>query len=261
MKTVNIDFTDSTIGTLGRAGEHNNTAVVCSLTPEFVKCDLMNAEISNANGEKISVEGEFNEEKNTFTVMLTKQLTVEGEIKIQLIGYVTQEGSDEPQIIVKSPVVSGVITPSINGIETQADSNPSLLDRIWTKIQAWADKIHTHSNKNVLDTITTDSLSGEKTIVENKAIRFSGALDSSKITVFENPMERIAINGFLNTSGTNTIPEYVFVFESGHAGFPTRLSMPKNVQWANGDVPDIKYGYRYVIRIFDDIASYEEVEV
>lgn len=150
MKTIHIDFTDSSVGTLGRAGEHNNTEIIFALSPELARCDFLTAEIGTAAGEKIPIEGTNNEENDTFSILLTKQFTVEGAISLQLVGYVTESDTAEPQIIAKSPVVSGIITPGINGVEAAADSNPSLLERIWTKMKS----IHTHINLSILDNLT-----------------------------------------------------------------------------------------------------------
>ncbi len=150
MKTIHIDFNDSAVGTLGRAGEHNNTEIVFTLTSELADCDLISAEICTANGEKIPVEGKRNEESSTFTVKLTRQLTVEGSLTLQLVGCVLQEDSDEPQIIAKSPVICGVIAQSINGMQTEADSNPTLLERIWAKVE----RFHKHNNLSLLDKLT-----------------------------------------------------------------------------------------------------------
>ena len=146
MKKINIDFTDSTVGNLGRAGEHNNTEIIFALSPELAKCDFLTAEIGTAAGDKVPVEGTYNEENNTFSILLTNQLTAEGKISLQLVGYVTDSETAEPQSIAKSPIVSGFITEGINGVETAAESNPNLLARIWAKIREWADKIHTHEN-------------------------------------------------------------------------------------------------------------------
>ena len=146
MKTINVDFTDSTVGNVGRAGEHNNTKIIFALSPELAKCDFLTAEVGTAAGEKVPIEGTYNEENSTFAIFLTNQLTVEGAISFQIVGYVTEYDTAEPQIITKSPVVSGFITQSINGVEVEADSNPNLLARIWAKVREWADKIHTHNN-------------------------------------------------------------------------------------------------------------------
>ena len=146
------------MGNLGRAGEHNNTKIIFALSPELAKCDFLTAEVSTAAGEKIPIEGIYDEENSTFAIFLTNQLTVEGAISLQLVGYVTESETAEPQIITKSPVVSGFITQGINGVETEADSNPNLLARIWAKVREWADKIHTHDNKKTLDQLYCKAL-------------------------------------------------------------------------------------------------------
>lgn len=123
---------------------------------------------------------------------------------------------------------------------------------------------HTHDNQEFLDSITEDifqNLSSNKLIHNIGGIRFSGALNSGRYNVFTSPMERLAITSLLNVDGADTIPEYVCIFTSGHAGLPTRLSLPRDVKWVNDDVPQIKANYKYIVRIFDGVASYSEVTV
>ena len=123
----------------------------------MAKCDFLTAEVGTAAGDKIPIEGTYNEENSTFSILLTNQLTVEGAISFQIVGYVTEYDTAEPQIITKSPVVSGFITQSINGVEVEADSRPNLLARIWAKIKEWTDKIHTHENQKTLDNLHCDA--------------------------------------------------------------------------------------------------------
>ena len=194
---------------------------------------------------KVSKDQHINLDKGEWEVYLHGNVNVNGEV----IERITTE--KETLFVKESGIVDGTPFPSVE---------ESTAEKILAKAQ-YAVEV-AESVREDFDNINTGGgASSIKPIVSITEIRFSGALSSDKIFVFEKPMERIAINGFLNASGTNTIPEYVFLFKSGHAGFTTRLSMPKTVKWANGDVPDIKYGYRYVVRIFDEIASYEEVEV
>ena len=186
MKTVSVNFTDSNLGVLGRAGEHNNTELVFVLTDELLNCDLIIAELGTSNGEKIPVKGECNDENKTFTIKLTRQTTVEGLLTLQLVGCVVQEGSEEPQIIAKSPVVCGNIAQSINGAETEADSNPSLLQRIWAKIEALAKKMHDHKNKETLDNLSPETM---------KLLKDGAVVKSIDITTDENnsPIMRLEL--------------------------------------------------------------------
>lgn len=155
MKTIHIDFTDSTVGTVGRAGEHNKTQLVFELTSDFKGCDFINAKFVTADGNEITLENLVPDEgSDTLRVELTQQLTVEGELEIQLIGYFVDAETDEPSRITKSPVVYGVIQKSARGTVTEADSNPSLLDRIWAKIKTF----HKHNNLSVLDKLTEETL-------------------------------------------------------------------------------------------------------
>lgn len=194
---------------------------------------------------KVNKDQHINLDKGEWEVYLHGNVNVNGEV----VERITTE--KETLFVKESGIVDGTPFPSVE---------ESTAEKILAKAQ-YAVEVAEGVREDFDNIDTGGGASSDKVIVSITEVRFSGALNSSKITVFENPMERIAITSFLNTSGENMIPEYVFLFESGHAGFPTRLSMPRNVQWANDDVPDIKYGYRYVVRIFDEIASYEEVEV
>lgn len=225
----------------------------------MAKCDFLTAEIGTAAGDKVPIEGTRTEENNTFSILLTDQLTAEGKISLQVVGYVTESDTAEPQIIAKSPVVSGFITQGINGVEAEADSNPNLLARIWTKIREWADKIHVHDNKELLDSITADALGNFRVIVENPAISFSGALRSDKYYIFTNPATKIAVTSLLNVGSANIIPEYIFEFTVGDT--LTRLSLPKDCVWSNNDIPTIKAYKKYIIRIVGNVATYSEVSI
>ncbi len=144
-----------------------------------MKCDFLTAEVGTAAGEKVPIEGIYDEENSTFSILLTNQLTVEGAISFQIVGYVTEYDTAEPQIITKSPVVSGFITQSINGVEVEADSNPNLLARIWAKIKDWTDKIHTHENKDTLDGFYCEA--AEYVPPENDFPIGGGAVKSNRI--------------------------------------------------------------------------------
>ena len=61
----------------------------------MAKCDFLTAEVGTAAGDKIPIEGTYNEENSTFSILLTNQLTVEGAISFQIVGYVTEYDTAE----------------------------------------------------------------------------------------------------------------------------------------------------------------------
>ncbi len=153
MKTLNIDFSTDRLGTIAREGEHNRTQLVFALDEGLRDCDFINVEFGIAgSGDKLVLENLCPEEgESTLSVSLTQDVTVSGALAIQLIGYVVDSETAEPQIIAKSPVVSGVVTPSINGIKKITQGTAELLDRILAKVHALSEKIHEHGNKKTLD--------------------------------------------------------------------------------------------------------------
>ncbi len=159
-KTLHVDFNDSTLGTIAREGEHNRTQLVFVLDEVLQACDFINVEFGvESSGDKLVLENLCPEEgESTLKVSLTQDVTVSGALAIQLIGYVIDSETAEPQIIAKSPVVSGAVTPSINGIKKIAQGTAELLDRILAKLNTLLDKAHTHRNHKTLEGFYCESL-------------------------------------------------------------------------------------------------------
>lgn len=159
-KTLHVDFNDSTLGTIAREGEHNRTQLVFALDEDLQACDFINVEFGiESSGEKLVLENLCPEEgDNTLKVSLTQDVTVSGVLTIQLVGYVIDSATSEPQIIAKSPVVSGAVTPSINGVKKIAQGVAGLLDRILAKVNDLAKKAHTHRNHKTLEGFYCESL-------------------------------------------------------------------------------------------------------
>ncbi|MBQ3603955.1 MAG: hypothetical protein IJA02_08955 [Clostridia bacterium] len=159
MRKFTVDFKTADIGTIGRKGEHNYPVLEFALDEDFQKCDFIIIEFG-INGKKIPTDL-IKPTGETLTFKLKKQLTKAGHHHVQLVGYVVDAGTAEPQEIMKSPVVHFHIEQSVSGTEQEADSNPSLLDIIISKIHKLMEHMHSHHNKEILDAITEDSLKSE----------------------------------------------------------------------------------------------------
>lgn len=156
-KFIEIDFATYSKQFFGRAGEHNHIVLRCLVPTEMLDCDYLHAEFVNAANEKIVIE-DVTVENGKAEIPLHQQLTVAGELEFQLVGYVV--GEDEvAQVIAKSPIVTGIISASVNGIAKVSESLASLADRFAAKIDEMWGKMHTHSNKNVIDKLTYNDFS------------------------------------------------------------------------------------------------------
>ena len=154
-------------------------------------------------------------------------------------------------------------------VKSSVDSTEQIMTEYTDILEKWKQDIvnelaqggsgHTHENKELLDSITADSLGNFRVIVENTAVSFSGFLRSDKYYIFVNPATKIAITSLLNVSSADIVPEYIFEFISGDT--PTRLSLWNNVVWSNNDVPVIKKNKKYIIRITGNVATYSEVSI
>lgn len=262
-REITIDkFGHKSSGKWGYVGEGNITHLSIELPEELIPCDFCRAEITNA-GNKIPTDRlEINDGKVEVVIPFSGSICA-GKITVQIIGYVVDEVG-EIYAIGKTAEFTGQISVSAKGKNIEVAVFPTLLDRIWAKLEAWAGKIHEHANKEQLDLITTEmlqSIGTDKPVVIKTGIRYAGAISSNVCTVFETKMDRLAITALLDASAKNTIPEYVFIFTSGAGGFPTTLSMPRGIKWANDDIPEIKVDFKYIIRIFDNVASYTEVTI
>ena len=164
MRQIRIDFSKDVphkeSGDWGHEGEHNKTALECILPPSFNQCIFINAEFRTEDNKKIVFEN-LTLSKNKLIIPITQQLTIKGRLLFQLVGYVLDEDAHELKIISKTDLITGNIAPSVNGVKTETNKNPSLLDSIMSKVYKLMEHMHSHHNKEILDAITEDSLKSE----------------------------------------------------------------------------------------------------
>lgn len=155
MKTITVDFTKDNIGTIAREGELNRTQLVFALDEDLQMCDFINVKFGtneNLEDDECPVLEYLHPDEGgtTLTIKLNQDMTVRGVLYMQLDGYAIDSETSEPHMIAKSPVVSGVIIPSIKGVKKILEGNPSLLDRILTKVHTLLEKAHVHENFKTL---------------------------------------------------------------------------------------------------------------
>lgn len=131
-------------GIWGYVGEQNITDIEIVLPDELVPCDFCIAIITNAGRMELTDKLEIIDGKVNVIVPLSCTASV-GKITVQVVGYVMDE-SEEIYAIGKTAEFEGKIKPSSTGEIVSDSSQVPLLERIWAKIQSWADKIHTHDN-------------------------------------------------------------------------------------------------------------------
>ena len=131
-------------GIWGYVGEQNITDIEIALPDELVPCDFCIAIITNAGRMELTDKLEIIDGKVNVIVPLSCTAAV-GKITVQVVGYVMDE-SEEIYAIGKTAEFEGKIKPSSTGEMVSDSSQVPLLERIWAKIQSWANKIHTHDN-------------------------------------------------------------------------------------------------------------------
>lgn len=166
MKTIPVDFTKDNIGTIAREGELNRTQLVFALDEDLQMCDFINVKFGtneNLEDDECPVLEYLHPDEGgtTLTIKLNQDMTVRGVLYMQLDGYAIDSETSEPHMIAKSPVVSGVITPSIKGVKKKLEGNPGLLDRILTKVYELLKKSHMHNNKRTIDKFYCDTAEAE----------------------------------------------------------------------------------------------------
>lgn len=144
-REINIDKHGyKSSGIWGYVGEHNITDIEIALPDELVPCDFCIAIITNAGRMEPTDKLEIIDGKVNVIVPFSCTAAV-GKITVQVVGYVMDE-SEEIYAIGKTAEFEGKIKPSSTGEIISDDAHVPLLERIWAKIQSWADKIHTHDN-------------------------------------------------------------------------------------------------------------------
>lgn len=115
-------------GRLARSGEHNKTEIEFVIPEALRGGDKYILEYQLPNGTKIAREAAITPE-GTIVDALTQQITAtRGEIKIQAAAY-KLDGLDV-EMIGKTAIVRGLILPSLNGVEAEAEEEPGIMDRV-----------------------------------------------------------------------------------------------------------------------------------
>lgn len=136
---------------LGYIGEHNETALRV-IPPDEMLTDANIASFVLAYGVGTKVyhsEVALKTEVATlgwFEALLYKDLTVEDELSIQLEAY-----NANSSLIAKTEMVYGYFEPSVDGEDAIASGDPGIIADITANTAAR----HTHSNKAILDAITS----------------------------------------------------------------------------------------------------------
>ena len=120
---------------------------------------MLNAEFQTADNRKVVFEN-LETTEDELLIALTQQLTVEGRIKFQLVGYILDKETNELKIISKTDMVTGHIDRSVKGFQEEFNPEPSFLESLWSKIRKLWDMRHSHHNQEILDQLTEEGLSG-----------------------------------------------------------------------------------------------------
>lgn len=144
MRTLRIDFRSENIlpdGCIaGRTGEHNATTLIITPPDEMLNSEeAKNFCIVFETGSEI-IHSEVMVKAETLKISLWKQLTKNKCLAVQVEAY-----DSNGEFIAKSPTVSLILRPSLEGNKAQTDTeNPDFISEfLKTK--------HSHENKDVLD--------------------------------------------------------------------------------------------------------------
>ena len=134
MKTIICDFKRSSLGVIGEENEHNAIELLFNLPKDFEAADYIHVEFDTMDGDPFARDTfEFNKEEMTLRGRLDQKVMKAGELKIQLVGYTIDEDGTINEIA-KSPVVKAIVGNSVNGIITEGDADPSMIEILKAKL-------------------------------------------------------------------------------------------------------------------------------
>lgn len=134
MKTIICDFKRSSLGVIGEENEHNAIELLFNLPKDFEAADYIHVEFDTMDGDPFARDTfEFNKEEMTLRGRLDQKVMKAGELKIQLVGYTTDEDGTINEIA-KSPVIKAIVGNSVNGIITEGDADPSMIEILKAKL-------------------------------------------------------------------------------------------------------------------------------
>ncbi len=166
MITLRIDFTSENIlpdGCIaGRIGEHNATTLVITPPSEIMACEsVTNLCIAFFTGVGI-IHSKIMPKTDTLQILIWKQLTQYSSLAVQLEAY-----DDDGDLVVKSPVISLKLLPSLCGEVVEADTeNPDLTAQVAQNAKAR----HIHDNGTVLDCFGLNYAGNRPTFMGNNNI-------------------------------------------------------------------------------------------
>ncbi len=175
---IQIDFTQQNLGRIGFEGEMNRVELVFMLSDELAQCDYIHAEFYTADGVAHErTDFALDAENKTLTGKLDYALCVNGFIDIQLVGYVVAEDGENPQVIVKSDIVSAHISSSINaaGADQNGERKP-IVEQIYFEVLELKTASHEHSNAKTLSLLKCPAVenNGIYSAEKDKDLQFNG---------------------------------------------------------------------------------------
>ena len=142
------------------------------------------------------------------------------------------------------------ITTDIIDRRYQVVSNPNNI----TSANAWTEWINYFKTRVIVD-ITDALISEQLTTGKYKVVQHN---TNDKIVEIQS--NRMHIWGVMDSLEISFAPgeqffssEYVFQFDSGET--PTRLALPADIKWVNGEFPVIEANYRYQVSVLNNCAS------
>lgn len=142
------------------------------------------------------------------------------------------------------------ITANIIDRRYQIVSNPNNI----TSANAWTEWTNYFKDR-VIGDITYALIDNQLTTGKYSIIRYS--TDDKLVEIQSNRMHIWGVMDSLEISfaqGEQFFSnEYLFQFDSGET--PTRLALPANIKWVNGEIPVIEANYTYQVSVLNDCAS------
>lgn len=166
MRKLRIDFTSENIlpdGCItGRIGEHNATTLVITPPAEMTACEnVTNLCTAFMTGAGV-IHSEVMPKAENLQISLWRQLTQYSGLAVQLEAY-----DDNGDLVVKSPVVSLRLLPSLGGKGIEVDTdNPDFVS-VFLKTK------HSHENKETLDKFGEDE--NGNPLFNGESIKSSGS--------------------------------------------------------------------------------------
>jgi hypothetical protein len=137
---IKINSEQRSIGTIGKAREHNQTRLDFEIPAKLLDYDKYDIEFEMECGKKFVVH-DIKPIDGELRVMMEQHLLEFGKCYMQIVAYELEDDG----VITKSPKYISFVEKSINAAQEEVSKNPTLVQQLYVEMDKLRDAVAEHA--------------------------------------------------------------------------------------------------------------------